>query len=64
MKVKVLVELETECPCGKLVQIGHRVSDGAPFVLHREPTCTNYDEFAPDEFVKWLRLHAEGKLDS
>ncbi len=55
--------LKTECPCGQDVELVESPTDG-PGVQHALPTCETFDKLEVDEYVKWLRLNAEGKLDS
>lgn len=55
--------LKTECPCGQQVHVVESPS-GDQGVVHMLPRCETFDALDAVEYVKWLRLNAEGKLDS
>lgn len=62
-RVRVDAALSVICPCGQQVHAGYD-QDGAGVVIHREPRCAEFDALDPDEFLRWMRLKREGKLDA
>jgi len=54
-----------ECPCGKQVTITQDPSGVQPSsILHELPMCAEYEQLAPDDYLRWVRGKREGRLDA
>jgi hypothetical protein len=63
--VEIVDGFKADCPdCGLPVNIGYSKATGVPVGVHKAPPCKTWDDLELDEFVKLVRLRAEGKLDS
>jgi len=63
MSNEVTITVSVQCPCGGTVHIGLDAQEN-DCVLHTMPMCEEYQKLDALSYVKWLRLTAEGKLDS